>query len=96
MAAPRAGLEVSERLDGLKGASGSFRAGRKGKTWPATAHGMAAPRAGLAGFVAAPGAGLEVSERLEGLKGASAIIGPVEKERLGLPQPIVWQLQEPV
>ena len=43
-----------------------FRAGRKGKTWPATAHSLAAPRAGL-----------EVSERLEGLKGASCRFGPV-------------------
>ena len=50
----------------------------------------------MAGFVAAPRAGLEVSERLEGLKGASGSCGPVEKERLGLPEPIVWQLQEPV
>ena len=39
---------------------------------------------------------MEVSERLEGLTGASGNFGPVEKERLGLPQPIVWQLQEPV
>ena len=72
-------MEVSERLEGLKGASGKFRAGRKGKTWPATAHSLAAPRAGLASFVAAPRAGLEVSERLEGLKGASCSFGPVEK-----------------
>jgi hypothetical protein len=33
---------------------------------------------------------------LKCLKGASGSFGPVEKKSFGLPQPIVWQLQEPV
>ena len=47
----------------------------------------------MAGFA---GPGLEISERLEGSKGISGSFGPLEKERLDLPQLIVWQFQEPV
>ena len=68
---------------------GSIRASSKGKTWLATAHSLAAPRAGLAGFVAAPRAGLEVSEGLKRLKGTSGSFGQIEKKRLGLLQLVV-------
>ena len=35
--------------------------------------------------------GVRGLKRLRGLEGASGSFGPVEKERLGLPQPLVWQ-----
>ena len=54
---------------------------------------MAAPIAGLARFEGFEGferfEGLKRLKRLKGLEGASGSFGPVEKERLGLPRPLV-------
>ena len=57
------------------------------KTWLATALSVAAPR----GAVWHVSRGLEGLEGLKRLKAASGSFGPVGKERLGLPQPLVWQ-----
>ena len=100
LAAPRAGLEVSEDLERLfmKGASGSFG--------PVTTERLglpqlAAPRAGFAGFgglpqLAAPRADWEGFARFEAFEGSIRQFRAREKKSFGLPQPIVWQLQEPV
>ena len=84
-AAPKAGLEgfglpqLSERLKSLKGASGSFGPVEKERLGVSQ---LAALRARLEGF-----GGFEAFE------GSIRQFWAIEKERRGLPQPIVWQLQ---
>ena len=83
---------------GLRGLQGldfrwsmrQLRASRDRKTWPATAASLAAAvwqkkrnHLGLASN------GLKGLKGLKRLEGASGSFGPVEKERLGLPQPRV-------
>ena len=68
------------RFKAFEGSIRKFRASRKRKTWLATAASLAAPRAGLARF-----------ERFGGFGRFEAFEG---KERLGLPQPRVWQKQK--
>ena len=106
MAAPRAGLARLEGFEGFEAFGGSirqFRASRKRKTWLATATSFSQPLVWQQQFgtrkgttwlgLAAARAGLRGLKGLKGLKrleGASGSFGPVEKERLGLPQPLVF------
>ena len=71
-----------------------FRASRKRKTWLATAASFAPTWLATASNLAAL-ARFEEFEGFEAFGGTAASFAP-EKEPLSLPQPLVWQLQEPL
>ena len=79
---------------GFEGNIRQFRTVRKRKTGPATAHSLAIPRAGLAGFAAAPGARFGSFGVFGGFEGRIRQFRTGRKRRLDLLQLIVWQFQE--
>ena len=77
------GFEGFEAFEAFGGSIRQFRASRKRKTWLATAASFAPTWLATASNLAAPSAAVA----------PFGSFGPVETERLGLPQPLVWQQQ---